>query len=140
MRATGARLAGQALGDSRLHQLTHREENVFFATGERNHLTSRGFDNPANPFLCLIGYRVKNTIIKLNHLKLSKNLIVVVRLSSIYIVHILYQTGKNNKIKPKLFKSLPINKLRRAAIFPVFLCCRVLPHCHFQSWRFATPI
>ncbi len=76
MRATGARLAGQALGDSRLHQLTHREENVFFATCERNHLTGLGFDNPKDPFFCFIGYCVKNAIVKIYHNRLSKNLIV----------------------------------------------------------------
>ena len=54
-------------------------------------------------------------------------------------MHILYQTGKNNKIKPKLFKSLPTNKLRHSAISSVFLCCSIMPHCHFQSWHFATP-
>ena len=70
------RLAGQALGDSRLHQLAHREENVFFATCERNHLTGRGFDNPKDPFFCFIGYCVKNAIVKIYHNRLSKNLIV----------------------------------------------------------------
>ena len=74
MRATGARLAGQAhcAGDeleteSLLHQLSNTEIYVGLSTAKGDFLTVRNSDNPNSTLNSIAGNCAKNTIIKIHN-------------------------------------------------------------------------